>query len=159
MSLISACLCASSRPASTRTAHVSPSLPLSRCLCAHHCQHPRLIPVVPVCTCLYLTYCVIDRLTPVSRAEVYALTSTFLSPADSIFHWMLSTLTCLCQLCIVGLPLQTGWNMCTGPATQFCAGCPPSWQKGLVRTFKKCWVFLTKLIQEQDLALGGPQLS
>ena len=35
-------------------------------------------------------------------------------------------------------PCEPGWNTCTGPATQFCAGFPPSLQNGLAKTFKKC---------------------
>ena len=36
---------------------------------------------------------------------------------------------------------------------------PPSWQNGLVRTFKKHWVFMTKAMQELAQTLGGRQLS
>ena len=78
-----------------------------------------------VCSILYMTYCVMYRLTPCNQPVVCVLMPTFLNPADSSFQQKLSPLACFCQLCIVALPLQTGWIICTEPATQFCAGCPP----------------------------------
>jgi hypothetical protein len=47
--------------------------------------------------------------------------------------------------------------MFTGLATPSCAGCPQSLQKGLanLKTCKRRWDFLTRLIVERAQALGG----
>ena len=70
----------------------------------------------------------LHRLAPYNRLVVCALISTYLSPADSSFRTRISPLTWLCPSGIVCVPLLTGWNMCIGQATLFCAGYPPSWQ-------------------------------
>ncbi len=94
---------------------------------------------VLVCTCMYCV--LLDKMCNVQAhtkqsAGTVRLDINLLKP--SRLEFPAQALATPLPLPAVHRGLQPGWNTCTGPDTQFCAGFPPNLQNGLAKTFRKC---------------------